>query len=189
MFNMFYIVVISKKSTHTLISEFQISQDMVGGNRKSRSLKRYNRRTSSGTFVEYRRERPGKPSCPTGRPLPGTARGTKTEVRKMTKTQRRPSRPFGGVLSSPALRAVMKERALAIAVEPVKGTNVYMPGTVCMKTAGRDAGQLCVVVEKVDAHFVKIDGNTRARKVNVKHLEPTGKRVDIKGKDVKTLLA
>lgn len=162
---------------------------MVGGNRKSHSLKRFQRRTPSGTFVEYRRPRTGAPTCPTGRPLPGTARGTTTEIKGMSKTQRRPSRPYGGVLSSPALRSLMKERATSIAVEPAKGTAVYAPGTVCVKIAGRDAGKVCVVTEKVDAHFVKVDGFTRPRKVNVKHLEPTGKLVELKGKDVKALLA
>jgi large subunit ribosomal protein L14e len=58
-----------------------------------------------------------------------------------------------------------------------------------MKVAGRDAGKLCVVTEKIDKHFVKVDGFTRPRKVNVKHLEPTGKRVELKGKDAKALLA
>jgi large subunit ribosomal protein L14e len=83
----------------------------------------------------------------------------------------------------------MKEKARSMAVEPVKNANAFAPGTVCVKIAGRDAGKTCVVTEKVDALFVKVDGFTRARKVNIKHLEPTGKRVDLKGKDVKALLA
>ena len=47
-------------------------------------------------------------------------------------------------------------------------------GTVCVKIAGRDAGKTCVVVDTLEGGFVLVDGDTRRRKVNVKHLEPTG---------------
>lgn len=52
-------------------------------------------------------------------------------------------------------------------------------GTVYMKIAGRDAGEYCVVVEQLENGFVLIDGNTRRRKCNLRHLEPVGKNVDI----------
>ncbi len=52
-------------------------------------------------------------------------------------------------------------------------------GRVCVKTAGRDAGGICVVVHVEDKNRVLIDGETRRRKVNVAHLEPTSKTVDI----------
>ncbi len=47
-------------------------------------------------------------------------------------------------------------------------------GTVCVKIAGRDAGKTCVVVDTLEGGFVLVDGDTRRRKANVKHLEPTG---------------
>jgi len=47
-------------------------------------------------------------------------------------------------------------------------------GQLCVKIAGRDAGNECVVVEVLDDNFVLIDGNTRRRKCNVDHLEPIG---------------
>ncbi len=53
-------------------------------------------------------------------------------------------------------------------------------GRICMKIAGRDAGKKCVIVDLVDAHFVVIAGQTRYRKCNVKHLEPTDKILPIK---------
>jgi large subunit ribosomal protein L14e len=56
---------------------------------------------------------------------------------------------------------------------------MFEVGVVCMKLAGRDAGKQCVVVDVVDAHTVLVDGETRRRKSNVKHLEPTGKKVQI----------
>jgi len=53
-------------------------------------------------------------------------------------------------------------------------------GRVCMKIAGRDAGKSCVVVEKIDEQFVMIDGETRRRKCNVRHLEPRATVVALK---------
>lgn len=47
-------------------------------------------------------------------------------------------------------------------------------GTVCIKTAGRDAGKQCVVIEAAKDGIVVIEGETRRRKCNVRHLEPTG---------------
>ena len=46
-------------------------------------------------------------------------------------------------------------------------------GRICIKIAGRDAGKTCVIVDEVDANHVLIDGETRRRKCNKKHLEPT----------------
>lgn len=52
-------------------------------------------------------------------------------------------------------------------------------GRVCMKLAGRDAGMRCVIVDTVDNHTVIIDGETRRRKCNTRHLEPTDKIVSV----------
>ncbi len=53
-------------------------------------------------------------------------------------------------------------------------------GRVYVKLAGRDAGKKCVVVEDLGKGIVMIDGETRRRKCNIKHLEPTDTKVDIK---------
>lgn len=58
----------------------------------------------------------------------------------------------------------------------------YEVGRVCVKLAGRDANQKCVVVEKIDDRTVLIDGNTRRRNCNVMHLIATKDVVDIKEK-------
>ena len=60
-------------------------------------------------------------------------------------------------------------------------------GTVCIKTAGREAGRYCVVVEKVDDNFVVVTGpkaltGVRRRKSNIAHLEPTKIKVKIEAK-------
>lgn len=46
-------------------------------------------------------------------------------------------------------------------------------GRVCVKIAGRDAGKKCIVVDLIDSTFVLVDGETRRKKCNIKHLEPT----------------
>jgi len=53
-------------------------------------------------------------------------------------------------------------------------------GRLCMKTAGRDAGCKCVVVDILDDNYVLIDGETRRRKCNVLHLEPLKEVIEIK---------
>ncbi|MBU1605115.1 MAG: 50S ribosomal protein L14e, partial [Nanoarchaeota archaeon] len=53
-------------------------------------------------------------------------------------------------------------------------------GRMCIKIAGRDAGLKCVVVDIIDDTFVLIDGQTRRRKCNVKHLEPLKEVVKLK---------
>ena len=45
-------------------------------------------------------------------------------------------------------------------------------GRLCVKIAGRDAGNKCVIVDVIDKNFVMIDGSVRRKKVNIKHLEP-----------------
>lgn len=53
-------------------------------------------------------------------------------------------------------------------------------GRLCIKTAGRDAGKKCVIVEILDERFVLIDGETRRKKCNQLHLEPLKDKIDIK---------
>ena len=61
-------------------------------------------------------------------------------------------------------------------------------GRICYKTAGRDSNKVCVIIEKIDDTYVLVDGNTRRKKVNVSHLEPTKKVLKIeKGADSKTV--
>jgi len=52
-------------------------------------------------------------------------------------------------------------------------------GRVCVKTAGRDAGLKCVVID-IDKKLVLIDGQTRRRKCGIAHLEPTKDVLKIK---------
>ncbi len=49
--------------------------------------------------------------------------------------------------------------------------SLFEVGRLVLKIAGRDAGKKAVVVEKLDENYVLIDGQTRRRKCNTKHLE------------------
>ncbi len=53
-------------------------------------------------------------------------------------------------------------------------------GDIAVKLAGRDAGQICVVIEVKDNRFVVIEGNTRRKKCNIQHLEFLNKQLKIK---------
>lgn len=70
--------------------------------------------------------------------------------------------------------------------------SIFDVGRVCVKIAGRDAGQKCVVVENVDSRFVVVDGAVRRKKVNIRHLEPLDLQVNLQGtshEDVKKAFA
>ncbi|MBU3905348.1 MAG: 50S ribosomal protein L14e [Nanoarchaeota archaeon] len=61
---------------------------------------------------------------------------------------------------------------------------IYEKGRVCLKIAGREAGNYCVVVEPVDESFVIITGpkeitRVRRRKCNVEHIEPSVHKLNI----------
>ncbi len=45
-------------------------------------------------------------------------------------------------------------------------------GQLCIKLAGRDANQKCIVVDVIDKNYVLIDGNVRRKKCNIKHVYP-----------------
>ena len=57
-------------------------------------------------------------------------------------------------------------------------------GRVCVKTAGRDAGKRCVVVDLMDKNFVLVTGpksvsGVRRRRVNVNHLKPLEEKLTL----------
>ncbi|BDH79731.1 MAG TPA: 50S ribosomal protein L14e [Methanothermobacter sp.] len=61
-------------------------------------------------------------------------------------------------------------------------------GRICIKTAGREAGEECVIVDIIDKNFVEVVGvNVKNRRCNIKHLEPTGKKIEIKSDDIEEI--
>jgi large subunit ribosomal protein L34e len=88
---------------------------MVHGANKSGSRKRTDVRTPSQTKQRFGESRNSKPVSVTGQTLPGTVRGTPSEIRNVSRTKRSPNRPFGGVLSSSELREYYR---MQLSLEP-----------------------------------------------------------------------
>ena len=58
-------------------------------------------------------------------------------------------------------------------------------GRICVKVAGREAGRKCVIVDIIDDNFVLVTGpksltGVKRRRVNIKHIEPLDKVIDIR---------
>jgi len=80
---------------------------------RSRSLKRVQVRTPSGRVVtHYKYEAQGKHTCAIcGIVLHGKPRGKPFQIAKLSKSERRPERPFGGMLCSRDTRIIIGYRA------------------------------------------------------------------------------
>ncbi len=58
-----------------------------------------------------------------------------------------------------------------------------VPGRVCVKVSGRDAGAKVVIVKNIDDVFAEVVTRSgKRRKVNKRHLLPTEKIIDVEGK-------
>jgi large subunit ribosomal protein L34e len=73
-------------------------------------------RTPSGRVViKIKRRRPSFAKCAyCGKPLHGIPKLTPAETRKISKTKRRPERPYGGYLCPECSRELFRERARKI---------------------------------------------------------------------------
>lgn len=61
-------------------------------------------------------------------------------------------------------------------------------GRVCVKIAGREAGEKCVIVEVIDDKFVEVVGTTiKNRRCNIRHLEPVDQLIEIKSEDIEAI--
>ncbi len=59
-------------------------------------------------------------------------------------------------------------------------------GRVCRMVKGKDAGNYCAIVDRVDKNFVLVDGKgIKRKKVNIMHLEPLPVVLEI-GKNANT---
>lgn len=78
---------------------------------RSRSLRRVQRRTPGGrTVTHYEKRRPGPARCARcGRPLNGVPRLRPHALRNMSKTSKRPERPYGGVLCPRCLAELLRK--------------------------------------------------------------------------------
>lgn len=63
--------------------------------------------------------------------------------------------------------------------------SLFESGRLCVKTAGREAGKLCIVLDEADNNDVLITGpkiltGVKKRKCNIEHLEPLQSKIKIK---------
>lgn len=53
-------------------------------------------------------------------------------------------------------------------------------GRVCVKIAGREAGEKCVIVDLIDENFVEVVGSSvKNRRCNINHLEPLEDTIEV----------
>jgi len=80
---------------------------------RSRSYRRVHKRTPGGQNVlRYKKKKPSKHVCAEcGAILHGVPRGRPYQVNKLSKSKKRPNRPFGGYLCSECLRKHFKSEA------------------------------------------------------------------------------
>jgi large subunit ribosomal protein L14e len=58
-------------------------------------------------------------------------------------------------------------------------------GRICVKLAGREAGEKCVIIEVIDDKFVEVVGTSvKNRRCNVKHLEPLDETIEVESDDI-----
>lgn len=78
---------------------------------RSRSLRRVKVRTPGGRLViHYERRKPGPARCAIcGAVLGGVPRERPSRLRKLAHTERRPERPYGGVICPRCLRRGLKD--------------------------------------------------------------------------------
>jgi large subunit ribosomal protein L14e len=65
----------------------------------------------------------------------------------------------------------------------VSVVSAFGVGRVCVKLRGREKGSECVVVDVIDRNYVVVAGpDVRRRRVNMRHLRPLDRTVDV-GRD------
>lgn len=85
---------------------------MVRGMFKSRTLARVFKKTPGGeTKVHYNKRKPSHAKCPCGARLSGVPRERPYVMKSLSKTEKRPDRPYGGNLCSSCTREKIKLQA------------------------------------------------------------------------------
>ena len=86
---------------------------MPQGRYRSRSYKRTFKKTPGGkTVLRYKKKLPNKHVCAEcGKQLHAVPRGRPYQIRKLSKSKKRPNRPYGGYLCSECARRLFKQEA------------------------------------------------------------------------------
>jgi len=145
----------------------------------TRSLRRVQVKTPGArTAVHFIKRKPSMARCGNCHvELKGIPRALPSEFKNLPYSQKTVARPYGGNLCSKCSREKIIERYREIKDTPLE------IGQVCVKMAGREAGSICVIVDKIDDNFVLVDGQVRRRKCNVLHLKNLEKSIEIKKND------
>lgn len=95
---------------------------MVKRSLRSRSLRKLKVKTPGGrSVIHYGERKNAAARCAVcKRPLHGTPRARDSGMAKLSRTEKRPERPFGGNLCSSCSRREIKRRLFASAQEPVQ---------------------------------------------------------------------
>lgn len=85
---------------------------MAAPNKRSRTFRRVHVIIPSGKLaIHYKKRKHAKLRCHScGKVLAGTHQGVSKNKNKIAKTQRRAERPYGGVLCSACMRAIIVKR-------------------------------------------------------------------------------
>lgn len=146
---------------------------------RSRSLRRIKTKLPGGRLtIHYKKRRPSHAIDPyTKEVLHGVPSLVPSKLKKLPKSKRRPNRPFGGVLSPSSLR----KKIIEINKASIKNHPIEL-GRLIIKTSGRDAGRIGVIIEIKDNNTVLIDGQVRRRNCNIAHLETLDQKIKLKSK-------
>ena len=79
---------------------------------RSRSFRKLRKKMPSGRYkMHYVKKKPGMARCAVCRkPLHGVARGRENALKKLTKSEKRPTRPYAGNLCSSCMRSAIREK-------------------------------------------------------------------------------
>lgn len=142
---------------------------------RTRSLRRIKVKTPKGRIaIHYKKRKPGLASCAICKqPLKGVPCSLPYQVKKLSKTERRPERPYGGYLCSSCMRKEILKKAPNAKSEKIE------VGRLCLKLAGREAGKVCVITEMINEGFVVIDGQVKKRRCNINHLQTLDQKIKV----------
>lgn len=85
---------------------------MPAPSKRSRSFRKIYKKVPGGkTVTHYKKKKPGKAECGRcGAILKGVPRERPYKMRTMSKTKKRPERPYGGVLCSKCMREKIRKQ-------------------------------------------------------------------------------
>jgi len=144
---------------------------------RTRSFRRIKVKLPGGRLIiQYRKRKPNQAHCANcGNILHGVPREIPVNLRRMPKVQRRPERMFGGFLCHSCTAEAIGQK-FKVVNEKIE------TGRLVIKTHGRDAGKIGVIVDVIDDNYALLDGQVRRKKTNIKHFMTLEQKIKIKPK-------